>query len=69
MIISITFSRIRLTGLIADAIPRTIKILNIFDPTAFPTAISTSFLRAATTDVTSSGSDVPIETIVSPTSV
>ena len=63
------FSRIKATGLIADEIPRTIRILKILDPTAFPTAISTSFFLAATTEVTSSGSEVPIDTMVSPTRV
>ena len=47
----------------------TISILNTFEPIALPSAISTSFFRAATIEVTSSGSDVPIETIVSPISV
>ena len=69
IIISIRFSVKILIGLIAEAIPSTIKILKILDPTAFPTAISTSSFLAATMDVTSSGSDVPIETMVSPTSV
>ena len=55
--------------LIADAIPSTIRKLNTLEPMALPRAIPTSFLRAATIEVTSSGSDVPIETIVSPTSV
>ena len=57
------------TGLIADAIPRTIRMLNILDPTALPSAISTSFFFAATIEVTSSGREVPMETIVSPISV
>ena len=43
--------------------------MNIFEPIALPSAISTSFFPAATIEVTSSGSDVPIETIVSPISV
>ena len=58
-----------LIGLIADAIPSTISMLNTFEPIALPSAISTSFFLAATIEVTSSGSDVPIETIVSPISV
>lgn len=61
---SITFSPISCNGLIADAIPSTIRMLKILEPIAFPTAISTSFFLAATMDVTSSGRDVPIETIV-----
>ena len=58
-----------LIGLIADAIPSTISMLNTFEPIALPSAISTSFFLAATIEVTSSGRDVPIETIVSPISV
>ena len=50
----------------AAAIPRTKRILKILEPMTFPRAISTSFLRAATIEVTSSGNDVPIATIVSP---
>ena len=46
--------------------PRIKKTLKIFDPTIFPTAISGCFLRAAATDVASSGSDVPAATIVRP---
>lgn len=64
---SITFSPISCNGLIADAIPSTIRMLKILEPIAFPTAISTSFFLAATMEVTSSGRDVPIETIVNPT--
>ena len=56
-------------GLIAEAIPSTIKILNTLEPIAFPSAISTSFFLAATMDVTNSGSDVPTATIVRPTNV
>lgn len=40
---SITFSPISCNGLIADAIPSTIRMLKILEPIAFPTAISTSF--------------------------
>ena len=39
--------------------PRTKKILNMLDPMTLPTDISTFFLRAATADVASSGSEVP----------
>ena len=63
------FSVIMLIGLIADAIPSTIRMLNTLEPIALPSAISTSFFFAATIEVTSSGSDVPMETIVSPISV
>ena len=63
------FSLMIVIGLIADAIPRTIRMLNTLDPTALPSAISTSFFFAATIEVTSSGREVPMETIVSPISV
>ena len=53
----------------AAAMPKTISMLNTLEPMAFPKAISTSFLRAATTDVTSSGRLVPMDTIVRPTRV
>ena len=66
---SIIFSVMMLTGLIAEAMPSTIRMLNTFEPIAFPSAISTSSFLAATIEVTSSGRDVPIETIVSPISV
>ena len=45
------------------------KILKILLPTIFPMAIPAFPFLAAVTDVTSSGSDVPIKTIVSPISV
>ena len=51
-------------GAIMDVTPNTHKMLNIFDPTILPTAISMSFFRAATIDVISSGKDVPIATII-----
>ena len=50
----------------APAIPNISKILKILDPIAFPKAISTSFLRAATMEVTSSGRLVPNATMVKP---
>jgi hypothetical protein len=53
-------------GLIRELTPSTKRILKIFDPITLPTAISTFFLYAATTDVASSGSYVPTATIVSP---
>ena len=68
-IISMIFSCMNAIGLMADAIPSTMSMLKMHEPTAFPSAISTSFFLAATIDVTSSGSDVPIDTMVSPTSV
>ena len=64
--ISIMFSVINSIGLMAPVIPITINILNILEPIAFPSAISTSFFLAATTDVTSSGREVPIATMVNP---
>ena len=66
---SMIFSVMMLIGLIVDAIPSTIRMLNTLEPIALPSAISTSFFLAATIEVTSSGSDVPIETMVSPISV
>ena len=42
------------------------SILNIFEPIIFPIAISVSFLRAAITEVASSGRLVQTATIVSP---
>ena len=45
------------------------RMLKIFEPIMFPTAMSFSFLRAAITLVTSSGRLVPKATIVSPISV
>ena len=53
-------------GLIADAMPSTIRMLKILEPIALPSAISTSFFLAATIEVTSSGREVPMETMVSP---
>ena len=49
--------------------PKMNKILKIFDPITLPIAISFSFLIDATTEVTSSGSDVPTATMVNPTNV
>ena len=46
--------------------PRTLSRLNMFDPTALPTAMSRSPLTAATRDVASSGALVPSATTVSP---
>ena len=54
-------------ALIEEEIPKIKSTLNIFEPMTLPTAMSFCFLRAATIDVTSSGSDVPIATTVSPT--
>lgn len=53
-------------GWIRAETPSTQKILKIFDPTILPTAISFCPFRAATREVTSSGSEVPMATTVSP---
>jgi len=53
-------------GVTVAVVPRIRNMLKMFDPTMFPTAISGSFLRAAATEVASSGSDVPAATMVSP---
>src|SRR6187551_1148975 len=47
-------------------IPNTHKILKILLPTTLPTAISRSPLTVATTEVTTSGKEVPAATIVKP---
>ncbi|GBE17974.1 hypothetical protein BMS3Abin16_00562 [archaeon BMS3Abin16] len=47
--------------------PRTRKMFVIFDPTTFPATISDAPDRTETIDDTSSGSEVPIDTIVTPT--
>ena len=54
------------SGEITADIPRIKRILNIFEPIAFPRASALSPFRVATMEVTSSGSDVPIATIVRP---
>lgn len=51
-------------GLMTAVNPNTQKILNILLPMILPTARSRLPLRAAMTEVTSSGSDVPIAMIV-----
>lgn len=51
-------------GLINQMIPIIQKILKIFDQIIFQMAMSVCFLRAAITEVTSSGTDVPIATIL-----
>lgn len=61
--------RLTSIGLIITDTPKTNSILNIFEPMTFPMAISVSPFRAATMLVTSSGSDVPIATMVRPMSV
>lgn len=53
-------------GVITDDKPSTNKMLNMFEPITLPIAISLSPFLAATIEVTSSGRDVPIATIVRP---
>jgi len=65
---SILFFGSNVTGLINAVIHNTKNTLNIFDHMIFPTAILALDLVTATTDVTSSGSDVPIASIVTPIS-
>jgi hypothetical protein len=55
-----------LIGLIRAVAQRIKEMLNMFDPTILPIAISEFFLYAATTEVKSSGRLVPIATIVKP---
>ena len=55
-------------GFIIAETPKIQNILNMFDPTTLPTAMSTFFLYAATAEVASSGKDVPTATTVSPIS-
>lgn len=52
------------TGLITAATPKTMKILNTFDPIILPTATSRFFFRKATSEVMISGRLVPIEIMV-----
>src|SRR5690625_210817 len=56
-------------GEMTEADPSTKSMLKILLPTILPSAISLSFFHAAVTDVTNSGSDVPIAIIVNPTNV
>ena len=56
-------------GVMALLKPSTNKILNIFDPITFPITSWFSSLFRAVREVTSSGKDVPIATIVKPTNV
>ena len=54
-------------GVINELNPKINKMLNMLDPTIFPITIWFSFLLSAVRDVTSSGSEVPIATMVNPT--
>ena len=53
-------------GATTEASPSTLRMLKILLPTTFPTAMSRSPRKAATTEVATSGSEVPAATIVSP---
>ena len=53
--------------IVAEA-PSTNKMLNILEPITFPNAIEDSPFIAAIIEVTNSGSEVPIDTIVRPIS-
>ena len=55
-------------GRTRELTPRMKKILKMFDPIMLPTAMSLFFFTAATTDVASSGKEVPAATIVNPIS-
>lgn len=66
MPISINEAEATTTGVIKAETPSTKKILKILEPTTLPIAISTFFFLTATIDVANSGSEVPIETMVSP---
>ena len=66
-IVSIMATTLTAIGCIKAAKPKTNNILNILEPITFPIAISVSPFFTAITEVTSSGSDVPIATIVRPT--
>jgi hypothetical protein len=52
-----------------DENPRIQKILKIFEPTIFHTAISFCHFRAAMIDVANSGKDVPTATMVKPITI
>ena len=54
------------TGIITADVPTTNKMLKMLLPTILPIAMSAFPLRAATTEVNNSGSDVPSATMVSP---
>ena len=54
------------SGLMSAVIPNIQKTLKMFDPIAFPIARSVCPWRIADTVVASSGSDVPIATMVRP---
>lgn len=53
-------------GVITAEIPRIQKMLKMFEPKMFPTAISIFLRYTAATEVANSGNDVPTATIVKP---
>ena len=55
-----------IVGAIVPEIPTTIVVLNRFEPITLPNASACSFFFTAAMHEASSGSDVPIATIVSP---
>ena len=55
--------------LIALLTPKTNNMLNIFNPITFPIIIPVSPFFNAVKEVTTSGNDVPIATMVKPTNV
>jgi hypothetical protein len=67
IIISILLIAQNGSGFIKELTANTQSRLKIFEPITFPMAISIFFFLAAITDVTSSGIEVPIATIVNPT--
>ncbi len=54
-------------GLKRAVIPKTNKMLVMFEPTALPTAVSVLFAKAAEADTIISGAEEPIATTVKPT--
>lgn len=66
--ISDTISGVIGKGLIALLIPKMNRILKILDPSTLPITIPLSPFLSAVIDVTSSGKDVPIATMVRPMS-
>ena len=69
IIVSYTAVTSSVIGVIKEDTPSINRMLKMFEPTTFPTARSFSPFLAATTDVTSSGSDVPSATMVRPINV
>ena len=63
---SFRFLFVMTRGLIIAVVPRIRRVLNIFDPIIFPTAISALPWAADMKLTTISGADVPMPTIVRP---